>query len=53
MVAMQREELGEPINLTGTELADIIAFVHDAEAQAQFSEKDIPERIKNLMGQMD
>ena len=53
MVAMQREELGEPINLTGSELADIIAFVHDAEAQAQFSEKDIPERIKSLMGEMD
>ncbi|MEM5474486.1 c-type cytochrome [Hoeflea sp. AS60] len=53
MVAMQREELGEPISLTGTELADIIAFVHDAEAQSQFSKKDIPERIKNLMGNMD
>lgn len=53
MVAMQREELGEPISLTGAELADIIAFVHDAEAQSQFSKEDIPERIKNLMGTMD
>jgi cytochrome c len=53
MVAMQREELGDPIELTGAELADIIAFVHDAGIQSQFSEKDIPERIEKLMGHMD
>lgn len=52
MVAMQREELGEPISLTGAELADIIAFVHDEKAQSQFSRNDIPERIQKLMGNM-
>lgn len=52
MVALQREELGEPIQLSGGELADIIAFVHHAEEQKRFSESDIPPRIKDLMGHM-
>jgi cytochrome c len=49
MVMMQREEMGEQIELTGDELADIIAFVHHAEEQREFSEADIPENIKALM----
>lgn len=49
MVALQREELGEPIALTGQELADIIAFVHHAEEQKKFSEADIPKKIKDAM----
>ena len=52
MVALQREELGEPIKLTGEELADIIAFVHDAEEQKKFSETDIPPTIMAVMGHM-
>ncbi len=50
MIALQREELGEPIQLTGQELADIIAFVHHAEEQKKFSKDDIPLRIRDLMG---
>jgi cytochrome c len=53
MVALQREELGEPIRLTGDELADIIAFVHHPDEQAKFSENDIPPRIKDLMHHME
>ncbi len=53
MVAMQRDELGAPIELDGSELADIIAFVHDADVQAEFSEEDIPERIEELMHESD
>ena len=49
MVALQRDELGEPITLTGQELADIIAFVHDAEEQKKFSESDIPHQIEEIM----
>lgn len=49
MVYMQREELGEPIQLTGQDLADIIAFVHSHEEQAKFTEDDIPERIRELI----
>lgn len=49
MVALQREELGEPIELTGQELADIIAFVHSHKEQAIFSNKDLPKRMMDLM----
>lgn len=49
MVMLQREELGEPIALTGQELADIIAFVHDAEEQKKFNEADIPHQMEDLM----
>lgn len=49
MVALQREELGEPIQLNGDELADIIAFVHHAGEQKKFSQADIPPRVKELM----
>jgi mono/diheme cytochrome c family protein len=52
MVALQREELGEPIGLTGEELADIIAFVHNMEEQKRFSDAAIPPRIRGLMGHM-
>ena len=49
MVMMQSDELGEPIELTGQELADIIAFVHDPAEQAKFSHDDIPEKIEKLI----
>lgn len=49
MVELQVEELGEQIELTGEELAAIIAFVHDPEEQAKFAEADIPEEIEELM----
>lgn len=52
MIYLQREELGEQIEFTGDELADIIAFVHDGDEQQKFSEADIPDRIKELMGHM-
>jgi len=50
MVALQREELGAPIELTGQELADIIAFVHSTEEQKRLSEADFPPRIRDLLG---
>ncbi len=49
MIAMQEEELGGQIELTGAELAAIIAFVHDAEEQAKFSQADIPHDIEEIM----
>lgn len=49
MVYMQREELGEPIQLTGQDLADIIAFVHSHAEQAKFTEDDIPEPVRELI----
>ncbi|MDX8482880.1 c-type cytochrome [Mesorhizobium sp. VK24D] len=49
MIEMQKQELGEQIQFTGQELADIIAFVHDADEQKKLSEADIPPKIKKLM----
>lgn len=53
MVALQRDELGGVIELNGEELAAIIAFVHDTEEQAKFSEEDIPEEIAAMMSKME
>jgi len=52
MISMQEDELGEQIEFTGSELADIIAFVHTLDEQKKFSEDDIPPRIKKLMGHL-
>ena len=52
MVELQRDELGDVIELNGEELAAIIAFVHDADEQEKFSEADIPEEIEAMMGHM-
>jgi cytochrome c len=52
MITLQEDELGEQIEFTGSELANIIAFVHNAEEQKKFSRADIPSRIKELMRHM-
>lgn len=49
MVEMQEELLGEQIELSGQDLADLIAFVHDADEQKELGDSDIPERYKALM----
>lgn len=53
MVELQRDELGDVIDLNGEEFAAIIAFVHDPEEQAKFSEADIPEEIEEMMAHVD
>jgi len=45
MIAMQEDELGAQIELTGEDLAAIIAFAHDPAEQAKFSKADVPENI--------
>jgi cytochrome c len=45
MIMMQQDEIGHQIEFTGQDLADIVAFVHNAEVQASFSEDDIPPDI--------
>jgi len=52
MITLQEDELGEQIEFSGDELADIIAFVHSSEEQKKFSEADIPDRITALMSHM-
>ena len=52
MIAAQEEVLGEQIEFTGQELADIIAFVHDDAEQHRFSESDIPPEVMPMMHHM-
>ncbi len=52
MITLQEEALGEQINFTGEELADIIAFAHDEEEQHKFTEADIPPEIMPMMRHM-
>jgi cytochrome c len=49
MIAMQHSELGHQIAFTGQDLADIVAFVHNAQVQKTFTEDDIPANIKQHM----
>lgn len=49
MIVLQRDELGEQIEFTGDDLADIIAFTHHPEEQKRFSEADVPPRILELI----
>ncbi len=53
MILMQQEELGEQIEFTGQELADIIAFAHDPAEQKRLTKDDIPDRIKKLMSRAE
>ena len=49
MTVMQEEELGGVIDLTGQDLADIIAFAHDDEEQKKLTENQIPERFRRML----
>ncbi len=49
MVALQDEELGGQIELTGQDLADIIAFVHSPGEIAKFSEHDLPHQVLDIL----
>lgn len=49
MLAAQEEAFGETVTFLGYELADIIAFVHDDEAQHTFQESDITPKVRAMM----
>jgi hypothetical protein len=49
MIAAQEEALGEQILFTGDELADIVAFVHNDEAQHDFAEADLTTKARKMM----
>jgi mono/diheme cytochrome c family protein len=54
MIAMQQDEMGDQITFeNGQQIADIIAFLHDADVQKTFSEDDIPADIKAHMEEGD
>jgi len=49
MIAAQEGAFGEQIYFTGTELAHMIAFLHDDEAQHAFSEKSLTKKVRAMM----
>ena len=49
MIAAQEGAMGEQIYFTGAELADIIAFTHDDQAQHTFSEDDLTPQARAMM----
>ena len=49
MTELQNQLLGDPIELTGQELADIVAFAHDEQAQAKLSLEQVPEQYRNVL----
>ncbi len=49
MVAAQEDAFGEQIYFTGEELADMIAFVHDDQAQHAFNERDLTAQARKMM----
>ncbi len=49
MIAAQEGAFGEQIYFTGEELADMIAFIHDDEAQHDFSEWDMTDKARKMM----
>lgn len=49
MAALQEDMLGEAISLDGQDLADLIAFAHDAAEQAKLTEDPIPEKFHSLI----
>lgn len=49
MLDLQAVELGYQIELDGNEIADLAAFVADADTQAGFSEDEVPEPMRDWM----
>ena len=49
MIAAQEGAFGEQIYFTGEELADMIAFIHDDQAQHAFSEGDLTKKAQKMM----
>ncbi len=50
MAAMQEDLLGGFINLTGQDLADLVAFAHDDKEQEKLTRDQVPEQYRDLLG---
>jgi len=50
MIAMQEDEqFGGQIDLSGQELADLVAFAHDEDEQAHLTADQIPEKYRSMI----
>lgn len=51
MTQMQEALFGEQIDLTGQDLADLVAFAHDEAEQKNLTADQIPKRFRELIGE--
>ena len=51
MAQMQQDLLGEIINLSGQDLADLVAFAHDEAEQHKLKTEQIPTHYRDLIMQ--
>ncbi|NNE22863.1 MAG: c-type cytochrome [Rhizobiales bacterium] len=51
MTAMQQEEFGKVVDLSGQELADLVAFAHDADEQRKLSLTQVPRKYRDKIEQ--
>lgn len=49
MTELQEQVLGGVIDLSGQDLADLIAFAHDAEEQEKLTADQVPERFRSMI----
>lgn len=50
MIQMQQDLFGNQIELTGQDLANLVAFAHDREEQRELVQQDLPQKFKDLIG---
>lgn len=51
MAALQEDMLGGVINLSGQDLADLVAFAHDEKEQAKLTDEQIPEKFREMIAE--
>ncbi|MCC9625590.1 c-type cytochrome [Thalassospira sp. MA62] len=49
MLRLQQADLGYQIDFSGQDIADIFAFVQNAELQESFTEADLPDHIREII----
>jgi len=49
MIQLQQDVLGQQIDLSGQDLADLIAFAHDESEQKRLTEDQVPEHLRDLI----
>lgn len=53
MIPAQEEKLGAQVELTGDEIADIVAFAHDDAEQRKFGKESVPSRYRAMIPGFD
>jgi len=49
MIAAREDEMGGQVEFTGAELADIVAFLQDKEAQKKFTLASLPDDVREML----